>query len=160
MATLETRRAELSDASAMSRLCLELGYDSTEVLMRQRLGRLRDDPDHLVLVASIDGRRVVGWIHAEVRHPLWHAAYAEVSGLVVHEGDRRLGIGRALIERAQAWTRSRSADELRIALQTHREAAEKTFEALGFSRHDEQLVWSCGLGDVAPADTGVPTLVD
>ena len=36
MATLETRRAQLSDASIMSRLTLELGYDCTEVLMRQR----------------------------------------------------------------------------------------------------------------------------
>src|SRR5690606_7946877 len=55
MLTLETRRATLADASAMSRLTLQLGYDCNEVMMRQRLTRLRDEPDHAVFVAGLEG---------------------------------------------------------------------------------------------------------
>ncbi|MCA9653357.1 MAG: GNAT family N-acetyltransferase [Myxococcales bacterium] len=141
MATLETRRAQLSDASIMSRLTLELGYDCTEVLMRQRFARLRDDPSHAVFVAALDGERVVGWVHVEARMPLWSDPFAEIMGLVVSVHQHRMGVGRALVERAMAWADSRGIGDLRAEVQLHREAAHDFFESLGFELSEERQVW-------------------
>ena len=80
--TLETRKAALSDAATLSRLTLQLGYDCTEVMMRQRLVRLRDDPDHAVFVASLDGGEVVGVsVDSVYTHRAWMQAPREIGGL-------------------------------------------------------------------------------
>lgn len=158
MATLETRRASLSDASVMSRLTLELGHDCTEVLMRKRLARLREDPEHAVFVAALDGTQVVGWIHAEVRKPLWSEPFVELVGLVVSVHQQRLGIGRALVERAGAWAETRGLTDLRVSAQLHREAAHDFFESLGFEPADEHQVWTHAVEETHL--DGHPTLVD
>ncbi|MEX1368262.1 MAG: GNAT family N-acetyltransferase [Nannocystaceae bacterium] len=158
MATLETRRAQLSDSSVLSRLTLELGYDCTEVLMRQRIVRLRDDPDHAIFVAALDGDEVVGWVHTEIRSPLWSEPFAEINGLVVGVHHHRLGIGRALVDRVEAWADTRGIGDVRVAVQLHREPAHEMFEKLGFEATEERQVWRHVVQDIDFG--GHPTLVD
>lgn len=157
--TLETRRALLADASTMARLSMQLGYDCTEVDMRQRLTRLRDDLAHAVFVAALEDGQVVGWIHVELRMPLWSDPFAEVMGLVIDTNHRRLGIGRALADRVASWADSRQIPDLRARAQEHREDALSFYEALGFSLYKEQQVYRRMNEDV-PDPGGMPTLVD
>jgi len=159
MATLETRQAQLSDASILSRLTLELGFDCNEITMRSRLARLRDDPGQAIFVASINEERPVGWLHVEVSRHLWHDPYVVITGLVVREGNRRHGIGRALVQRASVWAESLGIPDLRAAVQGHRDAAHELFLALGFEAFDEVQIWRRPMESVVdPA--GSPTLVD
>jgi ribosomal protein S18 acetylase RimI-like enzyme len=157
--TLETRRAALSDASTMSRLTLQLGYDCNEVMMRQRLLRLRDEPEHAVFVAAIDGDEVVGWVHVELRKPLTSDPFAEIAALVVSTAHRRLGVGRALADRAVVWADTHRIADVRASAQEHRDDALAFYEGLGFELHKEQQVYRRLLGD--PVDPGgSPTLID
>jgi len=157
--TLETRKAALADASTMSRLTLQLGYDCTEVMMRQRLARLRDDPEHAVFVASLDGSEVVGWVHLEVRKPLWCDPFVEIVGLVVSGSHRRLGIGKALAERAIAWGQTHRIADVRARAQEHREDALSFYEGIGFELFKEQQVYRWVVEE--PSDVnGSPTIVE
>jgi ribosomal protein S18 acetylase RimI-like enzyme len=157
--TLETRKAALSDAATLSRLTLQLGYDCSEVMMRRRLIRLRDDLEHAVFVAALDGHEVVGWVHVEVRTPLWSDPFAEITGLVVDVHHRRLGIGRALADRAVVWAETHPIAEVRARAQLHREDALAFYEGLGFELIKEQQVYRRRFEDPVDA-SGPPTLVE
>ncbi len=157
--TLETRRATLSDASAMARLSMQLGYDATEVIMRQRLTRLRDLAEHAVFVAAIEGDQVIGWSHIEVRMPLWHDPFAEIMALVVDGRHRRLGVGRALVERMTSWASDRNLHDVRARAQEHREDALSFYEGLGFELIKEQQVYR-RMAQQLLDPGGMPTIVD
>jgi GNAT superfamily N-acetyltransferase len=157
--TLETRKAALSDASTMSRLTLQLGYDCTEVVMRQRLARLRDDPEQAVFVAALEGDEVVGWVHLELRKPLWCDPFVEIVGLVVAASHRRLGVGKALAERAIAWGQAFRIADVRARAQEHREDALAFYEGIGFELFKEQQVYRWIEGE-APDVDGSPTIVE
>jgi GNAT superfamily N-acetyltransferase len=159
MHTLETRKAALSDAAHLSRLTLQLGYDCSEVMMRQRLARLRDDPDHGVFVAALDGHDVVGWVHLEVRRPLVSDPYVEILALVVAAPHRRLGVGRALADRAIAWAETHRIADIRARTQVHREDALSFYEGLGFEPFKEQQEYRWLAGE--PVDVnGSPTIIE
>ncbi len=157
--TVETRSAALSDASTMSRLTLQLGYDCTEIAMRQRLIRLREDPDNAIFVAALDGQEIVGWVHVQLRRMLWCDPFAEIVGLVITTHHRRLGVGRALADRAIAWGEAHQIADVRARAQEHREDAQAFYEALGFALFKEQQVYRRLATE--PIDPGgSPTLVD
>ena len=95
------------------------------------------DPDQLVLVA-----RSVGQVRAMLRARLWcreasrlHAALniATVEELVVTEESRRSGIGRALMDRAEAWARQGGAERMQLSLYAANAAATDFYGSLGFS---------------------------
>jgi GNAT superfamily N-acetyltransferase len=60
-----------------------------------------------VPVAVQDGE-VVAWMHVGLRHSLRTAPGAEGVTRVVDATVRRVGVGRALLERAEAWARARA----------------------------------------------------
>lgn len=157
--TLETRKAALSDALALCRLTLLLGYDCTEVAMRQRLVRLRDDAAQALFVAALDGNEVVGWVHVELRRPVFCEPFAEITALVVSDHHRRMGVGRALAERAGTWAEAQHTHDLRAVAQLHREDALEFYEGLGFELHAETQVYRRTADDDLDV-TGSPTLVE
>jgi len=157
--TLETRQAALSDASIMARLSMQLGYDSSEVVMRQRLTRLRDRPEHAVFVAALEGEPIVGWVHVELRMPLWTEPFAEIIGLVADASHRRIGTGRALVERVVRWAEDRQIGDLRARAQEHRDDALSFYESLGFELIKEHQVYRRMLVETVET-SGMPTLVD
>jgi GNAT superfamily N-acetyltransferase len=159
MTTIETRRATVDDAASMARLAMELGYDCEETSMRRRLIAIRSEADHAIFVAGIEGGDLVGWVHVEIRRGLLMDHYAEMSGLVVSRGHRRLGVGRALLDRATSWAYQLDFDRLRVRCQLHRESAIAFYEKVGFKRSKDQRVF-----DRLRSDPDVPkpviTLVD
>ncbi len=140
MTTLETRRATLQDAQTMARLAMELGYDCDETSMRRRLLAIRSEADHAIFVAGIEGGRVVGWIHIEIRRGLLADHYAEIGALIVGTPHRKIGVGRALMERAADWAYKLELDRIRVRTQVHREGAIAFYERLGYERLKEQRV--------------------
>lgn len=158
MATLETRLATAEDAPIIAKLALELGYDADVPAVRFRLGQLRDEEDHAVFVAALDGKQVVGWIHLSRRCSLTSRAFIEIEGLIVASAHRRLGIGRALMDRARSWAELLQVDDIRVRAQPHRKEAHAFYERQGFSVLKEQRVYAL---EVPRVDVGsTPTLVD
>lgn len=97
-----------------------------------------------VLVAEID-HRVVGFIALFARVAPEEpdedqTPYAYLSDLVVLPRYRRRGIGRALLERAEALVRSSGARALRVGVLARNESVANLYRAAGFRDYQLQLV--------------------
>jgi ribosomal protein S18 acetylase RimI-like enzyme len=94
-----------------------------------------------IFVAEEDGAVVgfVGVLARVVPEPDEAQAYAYVSDLVVLPAYRRRGIGRALLERAEAYARGEGARVLRVGVLAKNEAAAGLYRSLGFGDYTIQL---------------------
>ena len=90
-------------------------------------------PAHPVTVAEIDGE-VVGWGSLSAFHR--RAAYARTveNSLYVRHDRHRRGIGRALLEQAEAWARAAGIRKLELHVFPWNEPAIKLYEQYGFER--------------------------
>jgi ribosomal protein S18 acetylase RimI-like enzyme len=94
-----------------------------------------------ILVAERQGS-VVGFVTVLARQPFTElddplGTYAVITDLVVLEPFRGLGIGRRLLEDAEAFARAAGATELRIGVLAHNERARQLYLASGFAPHLE-----------------------
>lgn len=101
-------------------------------LIRGKLG----DPEALVLVAEA-GEAIIAvlWANVRVREagPAIHAGrWAHVEALGVTEMWRGRGVGRALMERAEAWGRQRGCSAVHLEVWGFNAAALAFYERLGY----------------------------
>jgi RimJ/RimL family protein N-acetyltransferase len=137
------RPATPGDATALVQLAREVGAEPEGWLIstsewrgageeRRYLRSIRRSRDAAVYVAEapegIVGRLSVG------RDP--HPASAHVAdlGLMVAKGQRRRGIGRALLGQAVDWARGVGVSKLELHVFPHNEPAIQLYEAFGFLR--------------------------
>src|SRR5919197_1387669 len=114
MASITIRAACPSDAGEIARLTTQLGYDLTEGDAADRLSRILARDDQQFLVADVSGR-AVGWVHATLVEYVDAEAFVVIGGLVVDRTHRRLGIGRALMNRAETWASERGCSIVRLS---------------------------------------------
>jgi ribosomal protein S18 acetylase RimI-like enzyme len=112
-------------------------------LARQRLERLTRAADEVVRVAVQDAV-VVGLCHLQVydtppQPALTPCRRVHIDSLVVAMEARRRGIGRRLLDDAIAWGRARGASEVVLTVWEGNAAAEKFYQALGFTRVSSTL---------------------
>jgi GNAT superfamily N-acetyltransferase len=131
---MNVRRMTSGDADEVAALCEQLGDPASPPQITHRLGLIAERRDHAAFVVEDEGERVVGWVHVYGHVPLAEDAFAEIGGLVVERRERGQGVGRLLVETAEAWSRDAGYDELRVASQTARESAHEFFERLGYAR--------------------------
>jgi GNAT superfamily N-acetyltransferase len=127
------RDLRLADAPAARRLLGQLGYEVAEGEIRERLASLAKAPDHRVVVAEIDGE-VAGLLHVFERPALEKACEAVVQALVVEAGRRGSGVGRTLMNEAQAWARARGLASIVLYSRVDRHDARAFYEQLGYRR--------------------------
>jgi GNAT superfamily N-acetyltransferase len=144
----EVRRAQIADASEMTRLSAQLGYPMPAAEMTRRLGALLLDKRHCVAVAA-GGERLLGWVHVEHRTTLEGGQRAELMGLVVDSNARRSGVGRALVRFAEEWAAARGLPSMTVRSNATRELSHPFYEALGYARVKTQHVYTKALGSSA-----------
>ena len=83
------------------------------------------------VAAGADGA-VVGWVHVFLAHRLVAEPFAEIGGLVVDESCRVYGVGRALMETAEAWAQERGYPQVRVRSNTIRVGAFAFYQRLGY----------------------------
>jgi ribosomal protein S18 acetylase RimI-like enzyme len=124
----------LSDAPTLAPLMCELGYETTNTEMRQRLKSILIDARFRTFVAEIDNT-VCGMIgtltHASHEH---NDLSGKIIALVVSKKRRRTGIGRALIAAAEKDFAKRRVTRMSLTTRFTREEAHRFYEALGYSR--------------------------
>jgi ribosomal protein S18 acetylase RimI-like enzyme len=124
----------LSDAAALAVLMCELGYETTNTEMRQRLKSILTDARFHTFVAVIDNT-VCGMIgtltHASHEHD--HLS-GKIIALVVSKKQGRSGVGRALIAAAEKDFAGRGVTRVTLTTRSTRESAHQFYEALGYSR--------------------------
>lgn len=144
---MNVRLVRRSDADALAKLSGELGYPSSATDMRIRLGATLAHPDHATFVAEHPDLGIVGWVHVFAALRLESGSFAEIGGLVVGKGQRKSGVGRALVEQAEEWSWERGLQMLRVRTNTAREGAHLFYLNLGFHKTKSQTVFSKTLSD-------------
>jgi GNAT superfamily N-acetyltransferase len=130
---LVIRDALGSDAEALARLCTQLGYPTTPSAMPARVARLGEDPNARALVAERAGQ-VIGLATIHLRFTMNHAApIAQLTLLVVDEANRSHGVGRALVESAEAWAAERGSRRINVTTALHRGDARAFYERLSYT---------------------------
>ena len=150
MALATIRAARLSDAGEIAQLTTQLGYDVTEAVAADRLSRLLRRDDQQFFVADVDGR-TVGWVHVVFTEYVDAEAFVVIGGLVVDRNHRRLGIGRALMDRAEVWATERGCSMVRLSSSATRTAAHRFYEGLGYTNIKTQYSFVKALNPAAAA---------
>ena len=143
MTLFEVREAEPADATALVELARAVGSEPEGWLLgseewrsvaaeRRYLRAVRRSRHAAVFVAETP-EALVGRLSVS-RDP--HPASSHVAdlGLMVSAGHRRLGIGRALLERTVEWARANGVAKLELHVFPHNEAAIALYDAFGFER--------------------------
>lgn len=114
---------------AVRELLGQLGYEIAAGELEARLERVLAAEGHHVAVVEERGK-VVGLLHVFERPALEKPCEAVVQALVVDATERGRGIGRGLMEVAEAWARTRRLGS--VALSTRR--AEDFYARLGYAK--------------------------
>jgi GNAT superfamily N-acetyltransferase len=128
---IEIREILPEDATEVAELSVQLGYPATEAEVRERIEATPRRVDHFARVASLQGQ-VVGWIEAEVARHLQSAPHTLITGLVVRDGVRSLGVGSRLCHEVEAWTRRQGLGTIRVTSRMTRERAHRFYLREGF----------------------------
>ena len=139
---VKIRGPEPRDYARMAELSSQLGYKSSSEEIARRFAAMRESPDNVVFVAETVGGEVVGWIGVFVYRSLETDTRAEISGLVVDEQKRSLGIGRQLLERAEEWARAKSCATIGLRSNVIRDRAHEFYVRLGYEHYKTQKSFS------------------
>lgn len=130
--TIAVRDAEAGDAKALARLCGELGYPSSLAEVTTRLERMVQTGARALVATS--GAEVVGLATVHLRTTINHAApLAQLTLLVVAEERRSQGVGRALVDGAEAWAKAQGCRRIIVTTALHRTGAHAFYERIGYS---------------------------
>jgi GNAT superfamily N-acetyltransferase len=131
-APVRTRTVTMDDAGAVRSLLAELGYALSEEGVRENIRRLADGTMDRTWVAEEAGR-ILGIVSVHLT-PLFHAPghAGRITSLVVHGPARGRGIGRALVEQAEAFCWRAGCDRLELTTGDHRHDAHRFYERLGY----------------------------
>ena len=127
------RPARPGDEERIAALARQLGYPSTAEEIRRRMEPLSGDSGHAVFVADLPDRPVAGWVHVFRLATVESDPRAEVGGLVVDEACRGKGVGRRLMERAEAWARNSGCPTVSLRSNVIRAEAHRFYLGLGYA---------------------------
>ena len=135
-----TRVALSEDAPAVARLLAQLGYTASDALIAGKLRLFAASECDEAFVAIASGR-VVGCIGLHA-HELFHAAgrLGRITALVVDKASRGSGAGRALIEAADSWFRSRGCIRAEVTSGDERADAHRFYVANGYQADERRFV--------------------
>jgi GNAT superfamily N-acetyltransferase len=144
MDRVEVREAASADLDAILGLYVQLAENRPESLpaLRPEAERLQTtmaaQPGRTLLVAVVVDK-IVGTADLVVVPNLTHhgMAWAIVENVVVDHGERRAGVGRALMEEIVRRCRQADCYKIQLLSRKHRQSAHIFYESLGFQRSAE-----------------------
>jgi GNAT superfamily N-acetyltransferase len=138
MADVSIRAATQVDAARLAALSEVLGYPVSADELGERLGRLLGRDGQLVLVAEVIPGQIVGWLHGAEQELLESGRRCEILGLVVDATHRGRGVGRRLVQAAEAWASARGLDQMAVRSNVARAESHPFYERLGYMRTKTQ----------------------
>src|SRR4051794_6185607 len=134
------RPATIRDVPRLAELSGVLGYPVPVEKLADRVARVIDRDEHILLVAEHAGQ-VVGWIHAAQQELVESERRCEILGLVVDPEQRRTGTGRCLVAAVETWAGRRGLKEVSVRSAITRPESHPFYERLGFVRVKTQHVY-------------------
>jgi len=135
---IRVRRARSSDISQLAQLAGQLGYPSSEDEIRGRLAGIEAAPEHALFVAETADGKLAGFLNVYVMRTIDSDARTEIAALVVDDAHRSLGVGKVLIEQAEAWARENGCAAIGLRSNVIRERAHRFYERLGYEHYKTQ----------------------
>lgn len=129
---ISIRTGRESDAEAVANLTLQLGYDVTPAVAKERLARILSRTEQRFVIAEDDGRPVA-WLHAIKAEYLEADPFVMIAGLVVDTTCRNRGIGHMLMDTAEQWAKEQQCSLVRLSSSAGRVAAHRFYEQLGYT---------------------------
>jgi GNAT superfamily N-acetyltransferase len=129
---IRVRRASRADIPQLPELCAQLGYESTEAEIRTRFDDIASCFDEEIFVAEIADGRIAGFLGVFVMRTIASNPRAEISGLVVNESHRSRGVGKLLMQTAEAWAREHGCGAVTLRSNVIRDTAHRFYENLGY----------------------------
>lgn len=123
-----------SDFIAIASLAEQLGYPSNANEIQERFSRIKNDPEHVLLVAE-NNQRIVGWIHARLHRTMIREISGEIAALVVDSKCRGQGIGKDLMTEAESWISERGVKMIWLSTNVNRTEAHQFYRAVGYQCH-------------------------
>lgn len=143
--SLLVRRIAPEDAAQVTELSAQLGYEVPIEAVSERIQALAARVEEQVAFVATVGTEVVGWIEAIVTHHLQSPAHTLITGLVVRDGMRSMGVGRRLCAEVEAWSRDQGIAVLRVTSRMTRERAHRFYLREGFTQTKTQAVFEKSL---------------
>ncbi len=133
------REASAGDEAQVAALLAELGYPAALEEVTRRLERLGREAGSWLWLA-VDGERVVGLAGLHVMPLIEREPLGRVTAIVVTEGERRGGIGRALMGRAEGEARRQGCERLEVTTADRRTDAHGFYRGLGFEEASRRFL--------------------
>jgi GNAT superfamily N-acetyltransferase len=135
------RAATGKDAESIAILSGELGYPAEPGTVGERLRRILSRGDQRVVVAELPEGGICGWLQAHCSEALESGSRVEIVGLIVSCAMRRRGVGRRLVEEAEAWAAEISAETVVVRTNAKRVESHAFYPSLGYSPSKTQVVY-------------------
>jgi GNAT superfamily N-acetyltransferase len=127
------REAKPSDAARLAELIRELGHDIDEKQVRKNLAALKKTGE-LPLVATL-GKQIVGMCGVGKRIVIARPApLGRITALIVTREAQGRGIGRMLVDAAEAWMRKAGCQLAELTSNDRRAEAHAFYRHLGYER--------------------------
>jgi GNAT superfamily N-acetyltransferase len=126
------RTAMDGDAPGIAALIEVLGYPCTPDEAIDRLHAVAAEPDQTILVADRNGE-LCGLLGLDLMYYLpLGARTCRITALAVATAHQGEGIGRELLQAAEAWARQAGAARIEVTSAAHREKAHAFYRACGY----------------------------
>ena len=135
------REARCDDASAINALASTLGYPEQIEVMQARLEKIIALADQLVVLAEDQNHVVCGWLTAHAFDTLATGFRVQITGLVVSDKHRRMGIGRQLVARAEEWARTLGAKSVVVFSNVKRTESHAFYPVVGYTHTKTEAVY-------------------
>lgn len=143
--SLVVRRIALEDAAAVAELSAQLGYEVTVKAVSARIQELVSCEETQAAFVACANAKVVGWIEAAITHHLQSPPHTLITGLVVLDGMRSMGVGKRLCAEVEAWSQNKGLATLRVTSRMTRKRAHSFYLREGFTLTKTQAVFEKSL---------------
>jgi len=141
---IEVRSCTPEDASAVSALLGELGYEVTPEAAAERVRQLMETMLDATFIAVDDGPPL-GLIALHRCHMIqYRAPVARITAMVVDQRARRRGIGRLLVDHALRWAEQKGCELVELTSALNRAEAHAFYRDLGFEPNSLRFRKSLG----------------
>ena len=140
---MNIRTADIDDAEAISKLMEQLGYPVSIDLIKQKIQQFTAGTVDHIYVAESEGI-VVGSISCHITS-LFHQAGASgrITSLAVDKKYRAQGIGKALVNQAEAYFRSCDCRKFEVTSSDRREDAHRFYLSCGYEVDERRFIKYC-----------------